>query len=73
LNILLLVLSFLQFCMEKIMVRAQNQLPKEQVSTLNVDNFKERRQQALLPAGRFHSGHDDIATRHDDYLAEVFK
>jgi len=55
------------------MVRAQNQLPKEQVSTLNVDNFKERRQQALLPAGRFHSGHDDIATRHDDYLAEVFK
>jgi hypothetical protein len=55
------------------MVGAQNQLPKEQVSTLNVDNLKERRQRALLSAGHFHSGHDDIATRHDDYLTEVFK
>jgi len=55
------------------MVKTQNPLPKERVLTLKVDNFEERRQQALLLAGRFHSGHDDIATRHDDYLAEVFK
>jgi len=59
--------------MEKVMVKTQNQLPKERVLALNVDNFEERRQQELLLAGRFHSGHDDIATRHDDYLAEVFK
>jgi hypothetical protein len=36
-------------------------------------NLQERRQRALGAAGRFHSGHDDIATRHDDYLAEAFK
>lgn len=36
-------------------------------------NLQERRQRALAAAGRFHSGHDDIATRHDDYLAEAFK
>ncbi|MBP1729356.1 MAG: hypothetical protein H6Q56_1729 [Deltaproteobacteria bacterium] len=55
------------------MVKTQHKLPKERVVTLSVDNLEERRQQALLLAGRFHSGHDDIATRHDDYLTEVFK
>lgn len=39
----------------------------------DVDNLQERRQRALAAAGRFHSGHDDIAARHDDYLAESFK
>lgn len=36
-------------------------------------NLQERRQRALAAAGRFHSGNDDIATRHDNYLAEAFK
>ena len=55
------------------MARTQMPLPGEQVSSLNVGNLKELRQRALLAAGRFHSGHDDIATRHDDYLSEAFK
>lgn len=36
-------------------------------------NLQERKQRALAAAGRFHSGHDDIAARHDDYLAKAFK
>lgn len=36
-------------------------------------NLQERRQRALAAAGRFHSGHDDTAARHDDYLAEAFE
>lgn len=39
----------------------------------DADNIQERRQRALAAAGRFHSGHGDIAARHDDYLAEAFK
>jgi hypothetical protein len=36
-------------------------------------NLQELQQRALAAAGRFHSGHKEIATRHDDYLAEAFK
>ena len=36
-------------------------------------SLQERRQRALAVAGRFHSSHDDISTKHDDYLAEAFK
>jgi predicted DNA-binding ribbon-helix-helix protein len=36
-------------------------------------NLRERKRLALETAGRFHSGHNDIAARHDDYLAEAFK
>ncbi len=36
-------------------------------------NLQELRQRALAAVGRFHSTHDDIATRHDDYLAEAEK
>ena len=33
----------------------------------------ERRQRALAIAGRFKSGLGDLATRHDDYVAEAFE
>ena len=33
----------------------------------------ERRQRALAAIGRFHSGHTDISTRHDQYLTESFQ
>jgi hypothetical protein len=36
-------------------------------------NLQERQQRALAAAGRFHSGQNDIASKHDDYLAEAFK
>lgn len=39
----------------------------------DADNLQERRQRALAAAGRFYSGQNDIATRHDNYLAEAFK
>ena len=32
----------------------------------------DRRQRALAAAGRFRSGNQDLSTRHDDYLAEVY-
>ena len=38
-----------------------------------IESMKERRQRALAAAGRFHSGCNDIAERHDDYLSEAFK
>ncbi len=34
---------------------------------------QERRKRALAAAGRFHSGKNDLAARHDDYLIEAFK
>lgn len=36
-------------------------------------DLQELRQRALKAAGRFHSGHDDIAVKHDDYLADAYK
>jgi Arc/MetJ-type ribon-helix-helix transcriptional regulator len=39
----------------------------------DVTSIKERRERALAAVGRFHSGSGDLATRHDDYLAEAFK
>jgi hypothetical protein len=42
-------------------------------SSPQVVNLQERQQRALNAAGRFRSGHGDIAKRHDDYLAEAFK
>ena len=33
---------------------------------------QERVRQALAVCGKYHSGHDDVSTRHDDYLAEAF-
>ena len=33
----------------------------------------ERRQRALHLAGRFHSGHHDLAAAHDRHLAEAFR
>jgi hypothetical protein len=35
-------------------------------------NPEERKQRALAVVGRFHSGHADISTEHDRYLAEAF-
>lgn len=32
----------------------------------------QRRHRALAAAGRFHSGHKDLAGAHDHHLAEVF-
>lgn len=32
----------------------------------------ERRERILAVAGRFSSGSDDVAERHDDYLADAF-
>lgn len=36
-------------------------------------NRQEMRQRALSAAGRFHSGQNDIANKHDNYLAEAFR
>ena len=36
-------------------------------------SIEERRCRAIAAIGRFHSGHKDISTRHDDYLAEAYK
>jgi len=33
----------------------------------------ERRRRAIAAAGRFASGHPDIAERHDDYLPDAFE
>ena len=33
----------------------------------------EKRRRAMVAAGRFHSGQQDIAARHDDYLAGVYR
>lgn len=33
----------------------------------------ERRRRAIAAAGRFGSGHRDVAERHDDYLADAFE
>ncbi|MBI4330213.1 MAG: ribbon-helix-helix protein, CopG family [Chloroflexi bacterium] len=33
----------------------------------------QRRQRAMAAAGRFHSGHRDLAQEHDRHLAEAFK
>ncbi len=33
----------------------------------------ETRQRAIEAAGKFHSGHSDIAKHHDDYLTEAFE
>jgi len=43
--------------------------------TLSPDatNIMERRKRAIAAVGRFHSGRGDLASRHDDYLAEAFK
>lgn len=42
-------------------------------SSPEAGSMQERRQRALAVAGRFHSGQEDIAAKHDDYLAEAFK
>lgn len=34
---------------------------------------KELRRRAMLAAGRFKSGLDDLSVRHDDYLAKDFR
>ena len=36
-------------------------------------NLQELQQRALAVAGRFHSGQNNIAIKHDDYLVEAFK
>lgn len=33
-------------------------------------SHQELRQRALAAVGRFHSGHNDVAARHDDYVFE---
>jgi len=33
---------------------------------------EERRSRAIAVAGRFHSGHPDLSTKHDKYLDEVY-
>lgn len=35
-------------------------------------SWNERKQRAIEVVGRFRSGHDDVARRHDDYLTEAF-
>ncbi|MBI3248040.1 MAG: hypothetical protein HYZ50_16165 [Deltaproteobacteria bacterium] len=34
---------------------------------------KERRRRAIAAAGRFHSGHSDLAAEHDRHLAEAYQ
>ena len=34
---------------------------------------EERWRRAVAASGRFHSGHADIAERHDDYLVEAYE
>lgn len=34
---------------------------------------EQRRRRALAAAGRFHSGHSDLATAHDRHLAEALR
>lgn len=35
--------------------------------------IEERKKRAIAAAGRFHSGKQDISTKHDDYLTEAFR
>jgi len=34
---------------------------------------EERRQRAILVAGRFRSGRPDLSTKHDEHLAEIYE
>ena len=52
----------------EIVRRAVNASSKEQFN-IPVD---ERRQRAIEVAGRFASGLNDVAARHDDYLADAY-
>ena len=36
-------------------------------------SVEERRQRAIAAAGRFHSGKEDISTKHDEYLDEALR
>ena len=38
-----------------------------------VPDYEERRKRAIDIAGKFHSGKNDIALRHDEYLSEAYK
>lgn len=40
--------------------------------TDNTLSDQERRERALRAAGRFASGHNDLADRHDDYLSKAY-
>lgn len=36
-------------------------------------SIEERKKRAIVAAGRFHSGKQDISTKHDAYLTEAFR
>ena len=38
-----------------------------------VPDYEERRKRAIDIAGKFRSGKNDIALRHDEYLSEAYK
>ena len=42
------------------------------INSAGVVDVKERRRRAIGAAGRFRSGHNDLSTEHDRYLAEDF-
>ena len=51
-------------------------LPIERVEGITVPPEADRavlRQRALALAGQFHSGHTDISSRHDEYLADTYE
>lgn len=36
-------------------------------------SIEERKKRAIVAAGRFHSGKQDISAKHDEYLTEAFR
>ena len=44
----------------------------QMIRSEGIIDLEERRRRAIAAAGRFHSGHDDLSTNHDRYLAEDY-
>ena len=57
-----------QTSMAEVIRRAVDLFARAEGATVD----REARQRAALVAGRFRSGVDDLAARHDDYLGEAF-
>ena len=43
------------------------------IRSAGVVDLQERRRRAIAAAGQFRSGHTDLSTNHDRYLAETFQ
>jgi hypothetical protein len=56
-----------QVSVAELVQRAINNLLQSETASL-----EERCQRAIAAVGRFHSGINDLAERHDEYLAEVY-